>query len=458
MVETRNGCDKMINLFEAYNKYEISLETSLFKAGYQHQTVVLSENGFLPEHVVSPVSFFTGMNLQNLCLDKGPKFFNDVQVPNYWEIIGDNNKADIFEGYKKRGVIHYSKRDGDFRLIESIEWLNESEQVRTIDLYNQYGYIFGRHTYSDGELVSTSYFDSSFREILSLNHITSIIQLKYQKKMYIFKSFNDFILFYFEAADLDTKNIFYNSLGRPFFIANALKEYNPSVEYSHTLFWQEESREMPGNMSALLYEEGFPTHHIIVQNKAEYDRLLKQIKEKITIKFNYLGYINSFKREPIVGKSIFILTNSDQIAHLVELVTLLSNYQIKIAAKTEMSQKLMEFEQFSNVQLYPNITPRECEKLISLSNIYLDINYGNEVDNIIWKAFENNLLSFAFNQTNHNKQYIDYNNIFDLEDLSGLVNKINEVSENPDKFFLALQNQVIHGGQVSVDNYKEVLI
>lgn len=47
----------MINLFENYREEEKDLESSLQQAGYKHQTIVLNENGYLPEHVASPISF-----------------------------------------------------------------------------------------------------------------------------------------------------------------------------------------------------------------------------------------------------------------------------------------------------------------------------------------------------------------------------------------------------------------
>lgn len=129
----------MLNLFENYREEEKDLENSLKQAGYEQQTIVLNEDGYLPEHVTSPISFFTGMKEENSSKDESPKFFNEISLPNYWEIKGDGQKAEIFEGYKKRGHINYSQRKTDYRAVKSVEWLNDSGRVRAIDLYNQYG-------------------------------------------------------------------------------------------------------------------------------------------------------------------------------------------------------------------------------------------------------------------------------------------------------------------------------
>lgn len=47
----------MLNLFENYREEEKDLENSLKQAGYEQQTIVLNEDGYLPEHVTSPISF-----------------------------------------------------------------------------------------------------------------------------------------------------------------------------------------------------------------------------------------------------------------------------------------------------------------------------------------------------------------------------------------------------------------
>lgn len=50
----------MINLFDAYNEASRDLDQSLKQAGYQWPTIVLKDEGFLPEDVKSPYQFFMG--------------------------------------------------------------------------------------------------------------------------------------------------------------------------------------------------------------------------------------------------------------------------------------------------------------------------------------------------------------------------------------------------------------
>ncbi|XHB95383.1 hypothetical protein AAFF39_10945 [Lactococcus garvieae] len=92
----------MLNLFENYREEEKDLENSLKQAGYEQQTIVLNEDGYLPEHVTSPISFFTGMKEENSSKDDSPKFFNEISLPNYWEIKGMGKKLKFLKVIKKR--------------------------------------------------------------------------------------------------------------------------------------------------------------------------------------------------------------------------------------------------------------------------------------------------------------------------------------------------------------------
>lgn len=449
----------MLNLFENYLEEEQDLHESLKNSGYKHTTVALTDEGYLPEDVTSPISFFTQMNSTPQKRKNSPKFFNEVAVPYYWEIKGDGQKAEIFDGYKKKGTIVYSQRRGDYRAVKAVEWLNEQEKVRSIDLYNQHGTLFGKKNYSDGQLALTTYFNSQRQEVLLFNHVTGTIQVNYQGKKYIFEKFNDFIIFYFKVAKLDDTQIFYNSLATPFFIVDALQEKNPQKSYHHTLFWQETSTEIPGNMKHLLEDKETPTKQIVVQDREEYLRIKEQIYGNIEtkVKVDYLGYIYNLKARPIVDKSILIVTNSDQIEKLDDLVKALPNHKFAIAARTTMSERLLAYDHYQNVTLYPTVEEEEIAMLLEKNSFYLDVNYGNEVDQIIRKAFENNQLIFAFKETLHSQRYIYQENIFDANHVEQLVKAIERVSQNAKEYRKYLGSQWWTAGQSTAENYKDIL-
>ncbi|MDC0827033.1 accessory Sec system glycosylation chaperone GtfB [Lactococcus petauri] len=447
----------MINLFENYAAQEIDLEYSLQRSHQGHLTIVLQDNGFLPVHVVSPIGFFTRMDMYKKTSKDKPRFFNELSLPAYWEIRGTGNGAEIYEGYKKKGNIFYSQRKGDYRLIQSVEWLNDSGRVRAVDLYNQNGRRFGRESYSDGEHALTSYFDLTGREVIIINHILNTIQVYFNQKSYIFSDYIAFVLFFLEAAQVPVENILYNHLGQPYFVTQALQEKYPEKMFDHILFWQEESGEMPGNMRGMFEAPKSSTTQIVVQNHDEYERLKKQVVLPSPIKVSYLGYLYHFKKEAEMGHDILIHTNSDQLEAIENLIQELPDFHFHISARTEMSEKLMRLEEFSNVSLYPNITSTELETLLLNSHFYLDINHGGELDNIVRQAFEHNLLLFSFAQTIHNSRMINSPSIYEKTDVKKLVENIKESSTTTGAYLNAIQAQRRLAGQANIKDYEEVL-
>lgn len=448
----------MINLFEKYDEKAQDLENSLNRAMFNYKTVVLEDDGFLPPHVLSPISFFTGMIPDNMKID--PVFFNEVPIPYYWEIKGDNTKAEIFDGYIKKGHIHYSNRKNDFRIVQSVDWYNMNSKVRLVEHYNQYGKCFLKITYSDGQITLKTYLDSHKREVILHNQITGTVELNYQRKKYIFKNFNELILFYFEITNLDVRQVFYNNLGRPLFIIYALKKKHPNKNYYHKLFWQELSLQIPDNMMEVLTESNSITQQIIVQNKEEYVKIKNQIKEQnieTTVKVDYLGFVYELKNAKNLKSSALILTNSDNIEKIEKLIKLCPTLQFNIAALTNMSPKLLYFENFKNVSLFPSVSNDELEELLQKNSFYLDINHGGETQKIIRTAFENNLLILAFKETIHDRKYVANEHVFESNDYLHMVKVLIKNLSGENEFYKSLQKQLGEAGHTTIRDYQKVL-
>jgi accessory Sec system glycosyltransferase GtfB len=133
-----------------------------------------------------------------------------------------------------------------------------------------------------------------------------------------------------------------------------------------------------------------------------------------------LGMIYDFKKND-KKKDIVILTNSDQIEKLNELVEACQDRKIHIAAITEMSGKLLKYGSYKNVRLYPNITESHAKKLIENCQYYFDINYGGEILNAIREAFIHEMVIFAFEDTIHHHEYVAKEHIFNKGDMSSLM-------------------------------------
>ncbi len=128
------------------------------------------------------------------------------------------------------------------------------------------------------------------------------------------------------------------------------------------------------------------------------------------------GYLYNYRSRNRYTKEIVILTNSDQLRNIKVLVETLPDFNFHIAAITEMSDKLMQLDQYANVHLYPSINIDRVNELYQLCDIYLDINEGNEILNAVEQAFDYELLILGYRQTAHHAKVTLSEHLFEHND------------------------------------------
>ncbi len=91
------------------------------------------------------------------------------------------------------------------------------------------------------------------------------------------------------------------------------------------------------------------------------------------------------------------------------------------------------------------------------SDIYLDINHGNEILDAVRGAFEQNMLIVGFEGTLHNPKFISSENIFKPTEVDKMANRISEALSDTNKMREFIDEQRLLAGDVSVEQYKEVI-
>ena len=108
----------MIELYDRYSQESRDLHESLVATGLSQLGVVIDADGFLPDGLVSPFTYYLGYE------DGKPLYFNQVPVPDFWEIMGNNSSATINDLLQERAVIHFA--DGmQARLVKQVDWKEE---------------------------------------------------------------------------------------------------------------------------------------------------------------------------------------------------------------------------------------------------------------------------------------------------------------------------------------------
>lgn len=435
----------MIKLFDRLNQETLDLEYSLSEAGFKGTSVVLNDDGYLPVGFTSPYAFFCNYSKDIVA----PLYFNEVPVPKLWQITGTNTQGEIWNYSDKKANIYYHDPK-HLRLVRSVDWIGQNRKVYVTDHYNQQGKLFAKAYFDQNQrLTHKTYYDAFNKEVIVENIVTGDILLDWQGKTYHFSKRIDFLLFYLRESGLDTSQIWYNSLAMPFLISYYLENTGDDI-----LFWQESiGDQVPGNMKLILSQRAARTKKIVVQKRESYERLMMLLTPEEQKYVDYLGYIYPSKRENYNQKEILILTNSDSIEGLDNLLSELSAYHFHIAALTEMSQRLMQYEGSQQVTLYPNISPNQVEQLFKQCDIYLDINHGSEIMSAVRTAFELNLVIAAFDNTKHHPEFVLEEAIFNHSDPIDLARWLKDCKDL--KWIVAKQR--LFTGQECVERYQNVL-
>ena len=87
----------MIQLFDRYGQESRDLHESLEVAGLSHVTVVIEPDGFSPRWDSFSFTYYLGYESGKAL------YFNQVAVPEFWEIAGNNQSAHILGGFGRGG-------------------------------------------------------------------------------------------------------------------------------------------------------------------------------------------------------------------------------------------------------------------------------------------------------------------------------------------------------------------
>lgn len=160
---------------------------------------------------------------------------------------------------------------------------------------------------------------------------------------------------------------------------------------------------------------------------------------------------------PFVGhRTCFVFTASQDLAHIQNLVESLPDVYFFIAAYTAMGPLLLDLRQYANVRLYPTVVPPVLASLKQTCDVYLDINYGPEVDTIVadMQALGKPVLAFA--DTAKGKQGQQILNLENMkhaiqgEELAQPLAKVRDINQSLD-FILEHHSSVARYGDGEMD-------
>ena len=390
------------------------LQKYLDKLGQPYRVFVTNLETDLDQQTESLATFFTQKDPVSK-IGK-PLFFNDLEVPELWECWTLGITTYLFDGEERRANV-VLRGDILSRTVDRVEWFGQGEEIASIDFYNRYGWRSKRSLLTEaGQPYLDIYLNRQQEEVLLhfVSQGTFLHQLPkgrahlYANKEELQRAVLKQVLPEDEAILLMDKTLL-----------DVVKEIPKErlaycAREAHAL---DEIKEHVGQI--LLVEAG----------------MLSEKKEGYTSLSGFVD-VDQEKFQP----EALIMTASQEVEGLADLVHDFPQVTFHIAALTAMGPKLTDLETCFNVHLYPGISLEKYENLLSSCSIYLDCNRGEEVWNSSLHALENGQVLFGLKSTVHQEAY---------KELSTITNTVEEMKQqleillqHPEAFKELLREQV----------------
>mgnify|MGYP006968294658 FL=1 len=271
-MEKYSGLTDTVLLLDTYGEDSDMLRRSFRSAGFTGPVIVIEDNGFLPEDVISAYQYFSGDFQKSGKAPGKARYFNQINIPDYWETNASNSGGKVYDLHRERGRIFYAEPKHK-RQVQVVDWMDEKGTVRSSDHYNRYGALYARTFFNkEGKRFCKTYFDGEGRETILENFVTHDIILNRGGKVYVFKNKTDLVLKLLDELGAMGSRIFFNSLSTPLFVS----EQMPGGRKEDVLFWQEGARnDIPGNMQLILSGQSRRARTIYVQKKSSYEKLIQ---------------------------------------------------------------------------------------------------------------------------------------------------------------------------------------
>ena len=363
----------MVVVFDKYTDNTRKLHTTLKSTGLDAKIVVLEDDGFLPDGIQSPCSYFVYEKNQEV-LEKRELFYDFLEVPEYWEI----RSADIYHGEvydmgcKKANI--YFTEPIEKRNVQRVEWCMENGWVYKIDYYNKYALKYASAFLDmEGNLESKVFYSSRNQEIIVEQPQNDVVTLlEGGKTKAFFTSRLEFIQYYIEEIGTEEKYVLFVQDDQDFELLD-LKSGEQSM-WEYVLF--------PNN-----------------------ELLDKYIGMGGKNGYRFCAIPEEYPMNEAKGEAL-ILTSSDQLEGIEYLIHELSEVTFHIAASTQVSDKLHKLGEQPNVKVYPQISMQELDSLWNKCSFYLDINYYWETYDAIEAAHLKNLLILGFDSSLHHRELV----------------------------------------------------
>lgn len=333
------------------------------------------------------------------------RFIEDVyyedthfSIPQYWSVRADGLNGAIYDNKTKKANIYF-KNPIEKRMVSRVEWIDRNNTVYRIDYYNKYGYMYCSENVSGGNVTVREFYDRNGDiKVLEQTGPKTYTTFGTRISPKSYRGFADYLEAYLKYNKIYDENIWltsdeilnkfawdYGNFKISYLPQNRLNSDLTVITQTNTAF-------------RILCSEEQQVNWYKDNSNCKCDRLYSYLENN---------------KSKFGKKEAFIITETDQLEYIEQLINDFPEITFHIAASTIMSDKLTKLDINNNVELYPCITEQKIKELFERCDIYLDINHYRELYNAVNQALINNMIILAFDNTVHSKELYPIENIFD---------------------------------------------
>ena len=361
--------------------------------------IELIENvGFKECKTIEAMDLFCGISEKNDMLKEKELYYAFIDIPQYWSVRADGLNGAIYDNKTKKANIYF-KNPIEKRMVSRVEWIDRNNTVYRIDYYNKYGYKYCSENVSGGNVISREFYDRNGDiKVIEQNCSKTYTTLGTGISPKSYRGFADYLEAYLKSNEIYNENIWLTSDEILNKFAGDYGNFKISYLPQNRLNSDFKETNQTNTSFRILCSEEQQVNWYKENSDCKCDRL-------------YLYFENNKSK---FGKmEAFIITESDQLEYIEQLINDFPAITFHIAASTIMSDKLTRLDINNNVELYPCITEQKRKELFERCDVYLDINHSRELYNAVNQALINNMLILAFDNTVHSKELYPMENIFD---------------------------------------------
>ena len=408
----------MIYLTDNFNQSNIHFIEDIMTAGVDIKVISKSEL-----EVGNAKVYFLPMILSNQMVavprEKSPVFALNIQVPEFWEIHMDYHQGLMLDKDIQRGVIHYF--EAGLCMTKMVEWWDTTGKVLKKDYYHESGWRYKQELFNEEEQVISIHYFSPENQLLMVEDVDKQIYTVFDKDRTYFYNEKQLWITCVENLRKNQEPLVVGDVK----IAEYLQEEPIIACYTDKTPLEQNDIQLWLSLVDKLYIYHYSVYHTIPR--------LENIHHLSPL---YREHLDVFKHRAL------IVTHTQEVERIEELVDVLPMLEFHIAAVTAMGGRLMDLEVKENVCLYPGISQQQFKALLDTCTIYLDINHYIEILDSVEEALESGLLLFAFQETCHRESYIHPEYLFGSAEVQQLIEKLRLVMNSSEKYTLEMQKQL----------------